>query len=47
MELLSLPEEIRGFGHVKLRHLDAVRKREVELLGALRAPATQAMKAAA
>ena len=47
VELLSLPEEIRGFGHVKLRHLDAVRKREVELLGALRAPATQAMKAAA
>ena len=34
---LRCPEQIRGFGHVKLQHLEAVRKREAELLAQLRA----------
>ncbi|SLN35358.1 indolepyruvate ferredoxin oxidoreductase family protein [Oceanibacterium hippocampi] len=40
-----IPEEIRGYGHVKDRHLAAARKKEAELLGAFRDPAS-AVKAA-
>jgi len=36
VELAALPEEIRGFGHVKLKHLEPVRKRQAELLAKLR-----------
>lgn len=32
VELASLPEQIRGFGHVKVRHLEEVKKREAALL---------------
>ena len=32
VELASIPEHIRGFGHIKLRHLDAAKKKEAELL---------------
>ena len=39
VEIASLPEHIRGFGHVKLRHLQAVRKKEAELLAQWRTPA--------
>jgi len=35
--LASIPEKIRGFGHVKLRHLEAAKKEEAELLGRWRA----------
>jgi indolepyruvate ferredoxin oxidoreductase len=36
VELASLPEEIRGFGHVKDRHLAAVRQKWGELLARFR-----------
>jgi indolepyruvate ferredoxin oxidoreductase len=32
--IASVPEDIRGFGHVKERHLAAAKRREVELLAA-------------
>jgi indolepyruvate ferredoxin oxidoreductase len=38
LELARLPEQIRGFGHVKERHLKSAKQREGELLAALRAP---------
>jgi indolepyruvate ferredoxin oxidoreductase len=42
VELASIPEHIRGYGHVKLRHLTAAKAKEAELLAAFRAakPAT-------
>jgi indolepyruvate ferredoxin oxidoreductase len=39
VELASLPEKIRGFGHVKQRHLRAATRRAGELRAALRRPA--------
>ncbi|MGI9433249.1 MAG: indolepyruvate ferredoxin oxidoreductase family protein, partial [Geminicoccaceae bacterium] len=36
VEIASLPEQVRGFGHVKERHLNAVKARESELLQAFR-----------
>lgn len=36
LQLARLPEEIRGYGHVKARHLEAVRAKQVELLARLR-----------
>ena len=41
VEIARIPEQIRGYGHVKQRHLDAARRREAELLALLRAPATR------
>jgi indolepyruvate ferredoxin oxidoreductase len=38
-EILSVPEHIRGFGHVKETHLAKARAREAELLAQWRAPA--------
>ncbi len=38
IEIAALPEDIRGFGHVKQRHLAAAKKREVELLEKFRNP---------
>ena len=38
-EIVSLPERIRGFGHVKERHLNEVKAREAALLEAFRTPA--------
>jgi indolepyruvate ferredoxin oxidoreductase len=35
--IASIPEEIRGFGHVKERNLAAARKKEAELLAAFNA----------
>ena len=37
VELASIPEHIRGFGHVKERHLKAAKAKEAELLAAFRA----------
>jgi indolepyruvate ferredoxin oxidoreductase len=37
-EIASVPERIRGFGHVKRRHLDEAKKKEAELLAELRGP---------
>ena len=42
VEIASIPERIRGFGHVKTRHLEAARAREAELLAAFRHPAPRA-----
>jgi indolepyruvate ferredoxin oxidoreductase len=39
--LASLPEHIRGYGHVKQAHLDKTMKRKEELLAAFRAPAAR------
>ncbi len=36
IELAGLPEDIRGFGHVRERHVETARKRQAELLEALR-----------
>jgi indolepyruvate ferredoxin oxidoreductase len=38
IEIASIPEEIRGFGHVKARHLAAAKQRQTKLLEAWRAP---------
>ncbi len=37
--LASIPEHIRGFGHIKERHLTEAKAREVELIEAFRTPA--------
>jgi len=36
VEIASVPEHIRGFGHVKRRHLDDAKKREASLLAQFR-----------
>ena len=38
VQIASVPEDIRGFGHVKARHLAAARQNEAKLLDAWRAP---------
>ena len=38
VEIASIPEQIRGFGHVKERHLAAARQRQATLLVAYRTP---------
>ena len=43
--IASIPEEIRGYGHVKLRHLEAAKAKEGKLLAAFRSPATSARAA--
>jgi indolepyruvate ferredoxin oxidoreductase len=47
VELLSLPERIRGFGHVKERHVREVKVREKRLRAAFGAPANGAIAAVA
>jgi indolepyruvate ferredoxin oxidoreductase len=39
VQIATIPEEIRGFGHVRQRHLKAAKAKEAELIAALRAPA--------
>jgi indolepyruvate ferredoxin oxidoreductase len=41
VEIASIPEHIRGYGHVKERHLAEAQRREAELLAAWRNPAAQ------
>jgi len=38
VELASVPEHIRGYGHVKEAHLKTAKTREAALLAAFRAP---------
>jgi indolepyruvate ferredoxin oxidoreductase len=38
VEIAQIPEQIRGYGHVKLRYLENAKRRESELLAAFRAP---------
>ena len=44
--LASIPEKIRGFGHVKMRHLRAAKADEAALLDQLRAGGAPMLKAA-
>jgi indolepyruvate ferredoxin oxidoreductase len=41
VEVARIPEEIRGYGHVKERHLQAARKKWFALMDRWRAPATR------
>jgi indolepyruvate ferredoxin oxidoreductase len=41
VELASIPEEIRGYGHVKMRSLTAAKEKEAKLLTEFRSPAEQ------
>ncbi|MBL8588841.1 MAG: indolepyruvate ferredoxin oxidoreductase family protein, partial [Methylobacteriaceae bacterium] len=45
LALLSLPEKIRGFGHVKARHVEAARAEEATLMERWRAPAAAPLAA--
>jgi indolepyruvate ferredoxin oxidoreductase len=36
VELASIPEDIRGYGHVKERHLKNAKQKEAKLLDALK-----------
>jgi indolepyruvate ferredoxin oxidoreductase len=40
VQIASVPESMRGFGHVKLRNVKAAKQREASLLEAYRSPAT-------
>jgi indolepyruvate ferredoxin oxidoreductase len=44
VDIATIPDRIRGFGHVKRRHLEEAKKKESDLLGAFRAslPAAKA-----
>jgi len=42
VEIASIPEGIRGYGHVKERHLEAARGKREELLGEWKAPVVKA-----
>ena len=44
--LAGIPGKIRGFGHVKARHLEAAKKEEAELLARFRSPAPVLAQAA-
>ncbi len=46
VDLASVPEHIRGYGHVKLRHLEVAEKRRAALLEALHDPKKHAVAAA-
>ena len=41
VQIASIPEHVRGFGHVKRKHLSEAKKREAELLAAFRHPREQ------
>ena len=41
VQIAQIPEQIRGYGHVKQAHLAKAREREAELLAAFRTPAPQ------
>jgi indolepyruvate ferredoxin oxidoreductase len=45
VEIASIPDKIRGFGHVKEHHIAEARKKEAELLAAWRAPGAKASAA--
>ncbi|MGE3507247.1 MAG: DUF6537 domain-containing protein, partial [Alphaproteobacteria bacterium] len=45
VEIASMPEQIRGYGHVKERHLKAAKSREAELLAMFRNPSAHASAA--
>jgi indolepyruvate ferredoxin oxidoreductase len=45
VKIASVPEHIRGYGHVKRRHLDSAKEKELELLVQFRAARTTAKAA--
>jgi indolepyruvate ferredoxin oxidoreductase len=45
VQIASIPDDIRGFGHIKMRNINAARKKHAELLE--RFESTQAARAAA
>ncbi|MEE8532465.1 MAG: indolepyruvate ferredoxin oxidoreductase family protein, partial [Alphaproteobacteria bacterium] len=45
VEIAGVPEHIRGFGHVKARHIEAAKVREADLLAAFRKPGARASAA--
>jgi indolepyruvate ferredoxin oxidoreductase len=45
VEIASVPEHIRGYGHVKDRHIDDAKAHEVALLATFRAPPSRATAA--
>ncbi len=42
VEIATIPEHIRGYGHVKAAHLATAKAREADLLAAFRSPSPQA-----
>jgi indolepyruvate ferredoxin oxidoreductase len=46
VELAALPQQIRGFGHVKARNAEAAKTREADLLAQFRAPTEPTRQAA-
>jgi indolepyruvate ferredoxin oxidoreductase len=42
VEIASLPEHIRGFGHIKAKSVEAARKKQAELMGRYRAAPVRA-----
>ena len=46
VEIACVPEGVRGYGHVKTRHLKQARKQQAELLAKFNAPVEQNAKAA-
>ena len=45
--LASLPEEVKGFGHVKAEHYATAKKREADLLKRIRSPSSTPIRQAA
>jgi len=45
VQIASVPETMRGFGHVKEKNVKAAKEREASLLAAYRSPATQSIAA--
>ena len=45
MGIASIPDEIRGYGHIKLRTLKTAKANEANLLTAFRSPRTPAKAA--
>jgi len=45
VEIARIPEQIRGYGHIKERNIEKAKEREASLLAALRAPAPRATAA--
>jgi indolepyruvate ferredoxin oxidoreductase len=46
VQIAELPEHIRGYGHVKERHLEEVKRQEADLIATFRAPPAPARVAA-
>ena len=45
MQIASVPETMRGFGHVKEKNVVAAKAREASLLAAYRTPASEKVAA--